>query len=49
MKAIVLVAAFAAYSFGVSLAHATGCHHACAEGYTYSAEQKTCVPKEVSS
>lgn len=49
MKTIVLIAAVAAYGLGATAAYATGCHHACAEGYTYSTEQKTCVPKQVSS
>lgn len=49
MKTIVLIAAVATFGLGAGSAFATGCHHACAEGYTYSAEQKSCVPKQVSS
>ncbi len=49
MKTIVLIAAFAVYTFGATAVYATGCHHACADGFVYSAEQKTCVKKSVSS
>lgn len=45
-----LIAAIAVTLFAAShVAHAGGCHSACADGYTYSSETDTCVPKQVSS
>ena len=47
-----LIAAFAVFLFATAqVVHAGsgGCHSTCADGYTYSSETGTCVPKQVSS
>lgn len=49
MKTFITAAAIAFFSIGASVAHATGCHSACADGYTYSSESGSCVKKSVSS
>ncbi len=50
MKTLLTLSVVSMFALGAGLAHATGgCHSACAEGYTYSAETKSCVPKTVSS
>jgi hypothetical protein len=49
MRLAVLTVMFAAYALGTSAVLAQGCHHTCAEGYTYSTESKSCVKKTVSS
>lgn len=49
MRLAVLTVMFAIYAVGTSAVLAQGCHHACAEGFVYSAESKSCVKKTVSS
>lgn len=46
LAAIALAALFA---LGSATAHAGCQQHACADGYTWSSDAKTCVPKTVSS
>ena len=49
MKYLITAIAFVLYSAGATLVYAEGCHHACADGYTYNAESGSCVKKTVSS
>ncbi len=49
MKTLITATALTLMTLSAGTAFATGCHSACADGYTYSSESKTCVPKTVGS
>jgi hypothetical protein len=50
MKAATSLACALLFALGTTLAYANeGCRSACADGYTWSSEAGTCVPKSVTS